>query len=314
VGRGRGATILETNAGYGIYFIGSAGSVMQGITVTGGSRDPDGNATDAGIVVRRSSVTVRECGITDNTSRIDTVVVGIGGIFGREGAELYIIDNEIRNNGWDGIALYRGATAVITDNVIDTGRGAGIGITWDAVALVSRNTITGFWKGIGTFGDSRAVVRGNIVHDCLGWGIIATGTSILDASNNVVHHNGNCGLAVWSETCRARFTNNVVTSNGWREEWVCPCVGIWMIGPNPNAEFSYNDIWGNEAGEYSNLEDLTGINGNISVDPLFYGDGSFSLTAGSQLIDAGNPLITDIDGSRSDIGLGPGSRLPISEE
>jgi hypothetical protein len=313
-GSGIGRTILVTNAGYGIYFEGSWDSELHGVTVTGGSRDPDGNATDAGIVVRRSNVTVRECGITDNTSRIDTVVVGIGGIFGREGAELYLFDNEIRSNGWDGIALYRGATAVIRGNMIDAGRGAGIGITWDAVALVSRNTITGFWKGIGTFGDSRAVVSGNIVHDCLGWGIIATGTSMLDASNNIVHHNGNCGLAIWSGTCWARFTNNIVTSNGWREEWVCPCVGVWMIGPNPNAEFSYNNIWGNEAGEYANLEDLTGINGNISVDPRYSGDGSFSLTAGSPLIDAGNPLITDTDGSRSDIGLGPGSHPPISEE
>lgn len=307
VGRGRGKTILETNAGYGFYFEGSSGSVLQGVTVTGGSRDPDGNATDAGIVARRSSVTVKGCGIIDNTSRIDTVVVGIGGVFGREGSELYIFDNEIRNNGWDGIALYRGATAVISSNLIDTGRGAGIGITWDSVALVSRNTITGFWKGIGTFGDSRAVVRNNIVHDCLGWGIIATGSSILDASNNIVHHNGNCGLAVWSETCRARFTNNIVTSNGWREEWVCPCVGVWMIGINENVEFSYNNIWGNEAGEYSNLEDLTGTNGNVSADPHLSSDGSYSLPAGSPLIDAGNPLITDPDGTRSDIGLGPRS-------
>lgn len=107
LGRGRGRTILETNAGYGIYFEGSRGSVLQDVTVTGGSRDPDGNATDAGVVVRRSSVTIRECGITDNTSRIDTVVVGIGGVFGREGAELFIFDNEISNNGWNGIALYR---------------------------------------------------------------------------------------------------------------------------------------------------------------------------------------------------------------
>ena len=88
-----------------------------------------------------------------------SVVVGIGGVFGREGAELFILNNEIVDNGWDGIALYRGATAVIADNIIKKGRGAGIGITWDATALVFRNRISEYWKGIGTFGESRACLR-----------------------------------------------------------------------------------------------------------------------------------------------------------
>lgn len=302
IGRDSSETVLETNAGYGIFFDRSCGSVLRDVAITGGRRDPDGNATDAAVVARRSSVTIMRCAIRDNTARIDTVVVGIGGVFGREGAMLYIIQNEIRNNSWDGVALYRGATAVIRDNVIAEGRGAGIGITWDAVALAYRNDISGYWKGIGTFGDSRAVIRDNVVHDNLGWGIIATGTSFLDASNNVVYHNGNCGLAVWSETCRARFTNNIVARNGWREEWVCPCVGVWVNGVNENAEFSFNNVWGNEAGEYSGLEDQTGVKRNVSVDPAFRGDGSFVLPPGSPLRNAGNPLLTDPDGTRSDIG------------
>ena len=265
-------------------------------------------ATDAAVVVRGGRVTVSGCDLSDNTSRIDTVVVGIGGVFGREGAEIVISDNEIRNNGWDGVALYRGATAFIGDNVIADGRGAGIGITWDAVAVVYRNRISGYWKGIGTFGDSRAVVKRNVVFDNLGWGIIATGTSFLDASNNVVYRNGNCGIAVWSETCSARFTNNIVALNGWREEWVCPRVGIWINGVNERVEFSYNDVWGNTAGQYEGIEDQTGINGNLSIDPRFSEAGLFIPPEGSVLWDAGNPLITDPDGTRSDIGIGDNPR------
>lgn len=306
IGDGPGRTVLLTNAGYGVFYEGSYGSVLMDLTVTGGVRDPDGNATDAAIVARMSSVTVAQCEITNNTSRIDTVVVGIGGVFGREGSELFIMGNRIINNGWDGIALYRGATAVISDNTISGGRGAGIGITWDAAAIVLRNMISGYWKGIGTFGDSRAVVRGNAVYDNLGWGIIATGTSFLDASNNVVCNNGNCGLAVWSETCRARFTNNIVTMNGWRKEWVCPRVGVWVNGINEDAEFSYNDVWANEAGNYDGLADRTGVDGNVSIDPRFPGEGVFTLPEASVLRDAGNPLLTDPDGTRSDIGLGGG--------
>ncbi len=299
-------TVLETNAGYGVYFEDSRNSSLCNLAVTGGARDPDGRATDAAVVARRSRLIVSGCTIAGNGARVDSVVVGIGGVFGREGAELFVIGNTIRDNGWDGIALYRGATAYIADNTIEKGRGAGIGITWDAHAIVLRNRISEYWKGIGTFGASTAVVRENAVFDNLGWGIIATGTSHLDASNNVVRHNGNCGLAVWSATCTGRFTNNVSAENGWRKEWVCPCVGVYMESPNERFEISYNDVWGNEAGGYSGLDDLSGRDGNLAVDPGFADGGAFALPEGSPLIDAGNPLITDADGSRSDIGL-PGA-------
>jgi parallel beta-helix repeat protein len=142
-------TTLITSAGYGVLFLNSRGSGIEKVTITRGKRDFDGNATDAGIVVKSSSVTIRGVIIRDNTDRPDSLIVGIGGIVGREDSELHIIGNQITNNSWDGIALYRGATATIEDNVIRDGRGAGIGITWDATAIVLRNTVTGYWKGIG---------------------------------------------------------------------------------------------------------------------------------------------------------------------
>jgi len=301
IGTGRG-TVLETGAGYGVYFDRSYRSFLQEIMITKGVRDPDGRATDAAVVARRSNVTVNRCFIEGNTARVDSIVVGIGGIFGREGSRLFITNNEIRNNGWDGVALYRGASAIIENNVIAEGRGAGVGITWDASAVVRGNRISGYWKGIGAFGESRVNVYDNIVFDNLGWGIIATGASYLEAAGNVVLHNGNCGLAVWSGTCTGRFTNNIVARNGWRKEWVCPCVGMYVESKNDRFEISYNDIWGNEAGGYAGVDDLTGVNGNVSIDPGISAEGDFKLTPGSPLIDAGNPLIIDRDGSRSDIG------------
>jgi hypothetical protein len=310
IGSGKDITILITNAGYGVLFENSRNSSITHLKITGGKRDPDGNATDAGIVAKFSTVTVKDVEISDNTHRIDSVVVGVGGIFGRENSEIFILNNLIQNNGWDGVALYRGATAYITDNVICDGRGAGIGITWDATATVYRNRISGYWKGIGTFGDSRAVVRNNLVHENLGWGIIATGTSYMDASNNIITHNGNCGFAVWSAECKGVCTNNIITENGWRKEWVCPCVGIWATDINPNFSITYNDVWNNNAGNYKDLPDLTEQNGNLSVDPPFENQTDFHLKPNSPLIDQGNPLLTDPDGSISDIGIhgGPNAR------
>jgi hypothetical protein len=58
------------------------------------------------------------------------------------------------------------------------------------------------------------------------------------------------------------------------------------------------------------MPDYTERNGNISTDPKFAESDSFNLAADSPLIDKGNPLITDPDGTPSDIGIygGPGAR------
>lgn len=303
VGSGVKETTLITNAGYGVLFLNSWDSRIEKLSITGGKRDADGNATDAGIVAKYSRVTIKNVQVRDNTDRDTTVVVGIGGIFGREDCELFIIENEIANNGWDGIALYRGATAYIADNVIRDGRGAGIGITWDAAATVLRNRISGYWKGIGTFGASRAVVCKNLVQNCLGWGIIATGGSYLDCVNNNVIHNGNCGLAIWSDECRGRFVDNIVIYNGWKEQWVAPQVGFWKNGKLENFVIANNDVWGNVKGNWGDMDDQTGINGNISADPMFASDQDFHLQAGSPCINAGSAVISEGDGTVSDVGM-----------
>ena len=303
IGRGRDSTILATGAGYGIYYENSAGSHLQNLKVTAGRRDSSGNATDAAIVVRSSRLTIKNCSLSDNKHRLDSVVVGIGGVFGREGAEIFVSDCLIENNGWDGIALYRGASAYVNDCIIKDGRGAGIGVTWDAWCLAVRNQVSGYWKGIGGFGTSQVIARNNLVYDNLGWGIIGTGKSYLDATNNTVYHNGNCGIAPWSQDCRGRFVNNIIADNGWRDEWVCPCVGVWNYGNLDNWQFFNNLFWNNKDGNYRDMPDLTGKTGNISSDPLFVGEGDFHLKPGSPAIDAGYGEINDIDGTPSDLGI-----------
>jgi hypothetical protein len=327
------SVILVTGAGYGVLFLDSWGSTIEGCQITGGVRDKDGNATDAGIVAKFSRVTVRNCKIINNEYRDSTVVVGVGGVFGREGSELFIEGNEIFNNGWDGIALYRGAKAFIADNRIDKGRGAGIGITWDAQATVLRNRVSRYWKGIGSFGTSRAVVRNNIVLDCLGWGMIATGTSFMEATNNLIYRNGNCGFANWGDRAdslgpRGVFVNNIVYNNGWRDEWVCPCVNVWMLGNPLDFVITNNDIFtdstliANEranpdkrkdpkklkyAPNYGDTDDLTGKHGNLSINPMFADTITFRLLPASPLNNAGDSILTNLDGSRSDIGVWGGN-------
>ena len=310
VGADRRLTKLVTKAGYGIYLENADGTVIRNLTITGGIRDDDGNATDAGIVVRQSRVTIEQVDIRDNDDRSadSTVVVGVGGIFGREGAEMTIHNCNIVNSGWDGIALYRGATAYVSDCLIKDGRGVGIGVTWDAYCVAYRNEVTGFWKGIGSFGTSTVIAANNLVHDNLGWGMVGTGQSTLEATNNVIHHNGNCGVAPWSTESHGRFVNNIITQNGWRDQWVCPCVGVWNYGDWAKWVFRNNIVWGNEAGEYEDIWDQTDINSNLKADPMFIGEDDFHLSPESPAIHTGDSTIFNLDGSRSHIGLYGGPR------
>ncbi len=310
IGADRNGTRLVTGAGYGVYFEGSRSSVLENLTVTGGQRDVDGDATDAAIVVRRSKVRIERCDLRGNKDRIDTLVVGIGGIFGREGAEIEALELNIIDNGWDGVALYRGASAVVTDCVIKDGRGVGIGVTWDATCLAYRNEISGYWKGIGSFGCSSVIARNNLVHDNLGWGMVATGASSMDFTNNVVRHNGNCGVAPWSTDSRGRIVNNIIAENGWREKWVCPCVGVWNYGDWAKWRFANNIVWGNIAGDYEGIWDQAEINGNLHQDPLFVGPASCQLQETSPAMHAGDTTIYNTDGTVSHIGLtgGPSAR------
>ena len=308
VGSGPDSSILVTNAGYGMLFVNSTGSLISNVKITGGKRDRDGNATDAAIVARNSKLIISGCLIADNTDRPESLVVGIGGVFGREGAELIIENNRLSNNGWDGIALYRGATALICDNDINGGRGAGIGITWDAAAQVYRNKIRNYWKGIGAFGASRAIVSNNLVTDNLGWGVIVTGSAYLDCTNNLVIHNGNCGLAIWSDSSSGRFANNIVVDNGWRDEWVCPQVGLWNYGYPDRFIISCNDLFNNRGGQYRDMPDQTDRFGNISADPRFMSADDYRLAPDSPCLNTGDLSITDRDGSRSDMGIYGGPR------
>jgi hypothetical protein len=89
--------------------------------------------------------------------------------------------------------------------------------------------------------------------------------------------------------------NNVIT-NAER--------GVKVWG-NENLVFQYNNVWNNDV----NYSGLTPDSTNIAVDPMIVnedttqGELDFHLQMYSQLIDAGDPNILDVDGSRSDIGL-----------
>jgi hypothetical protein len=82
-----------------------------------------------------------------------------------------------------------------------------------------------------------------------------------------------------------------------------------------NGEIVYGNVWGNSPDNFSGIDDPTGQNGNISVDPLFVDTSAtdptlwdLHLQSDSPLVNAGDPALLDSDGSRSDIGAYGGAQ------
>ncbi len=285
IGKNPFKTRIITNAGYGFLFLNSKNSTIANLTITGGKRDRDPNATDGGIVVKKSVLKIKNVNIKDNDNTLPDIIVGICGIVGRENSEIIVEKCVIRNNSWDGIALYRGSKAIIIDNIIEQGRGVGIGITWDSKAIVYNNSVSYYWKGIGTFGKAYANVQNNLVFENLGWGVVISGASYMELFNNVIDKNGNCGVALWDSSAQGKIYNNIISNNGWRDEWVCPQVGFWMNGTTQNLDFHHNNVVNNIMGDYRNIENLTGNDGNVSVEPEF--DQNYKLPDNSPLLNLG---------------------------
>ena len=235
-GSTRPSAVIRTFSGYGILFEDCQDCVLQGVTVTEGKRDTSRNATDAAIVVKRSRVTIEQCRLEGNLGDSTTVartVVGIMGIAGREGADITATRNHIVRNSWDGIALYRGAIAVIEGNVIDGvdlacggrmggGRGVGIGVTWNATATIRGNLVKRYWKGIGAFMNAQVTAEDNVVEQVATWGLTLwdagkgrpSGTFV----RNVVYRTGACGASFIRESsdppAPGRFMQNVLVETG----------------------------------------------------------------------------------------------------
>lgn len=321
-GPSEGIATLHTRAGYGLFIEDAPEVHLVQLTVADGRRDKDGRATDGAIVVRSSRVMIDSCTIGPNpvpAGLLDDVIVGICGVVGREDADIYINDSLITQNTWDGVATYRGAMATLEDVVIDQGRGVGVGITWNSQVSATRVQVSGYWKGIGSFGNSTAVVKNCLVHDVKGWGLIATGESLMQATNCTIARCGNVGIAQWNPEAHLSLTNCISWGNGTEKEWVAPRVGLWWNGDRAPGNIAHCLFGNNTEGDFQwgyddtadRTWDIEGLHGNRRGHPLFRTPGEWTQVHGSSpIIDAGDPAIRDRDGSISDLGWTGGPEAP----
>jgi len=274
VGPEGGEAVIHTHAGYGIYFEHCRQCGITGVKITGGARDSAQAATDAAVVAKHSRVSVIGNTIADNIGDSVVVlrtVVGIMGVCGRERSSLKIRGNRIVHNSWDGIALYRDAEADIYSNLIDGvdrargaevggGRGVGIGVTWNARAVIRGNLVRRYWKGIGIFVDAGAYVKFNIVEEMLTWGIAywdaGKGKPWAAIQGNVVYDCGACGVSITREAPfgshvgPGQFVWNVVVKTGQNPkyddpDYYCYQCALAVHAAPENFEISDNLFFGN---------------------------------------------------------------------
>lgn len=241
-----------------------------------------------------------------------------GGIHFRQWSD-GLIENNLITQNWSTLGAgvhitYTSAPTIrkntITENTAGPGGGGGIYLYYHSHALVEQNLITQNYcvngAGVAVYFSSQPVIRNNlIINNISGAGIRVRGSSNPTIIFNTIGKNSaniNSGGIDCTENANPIIINNIIFSNG-------PGFGIYADSLS-HPETRYNNLWANEAGNYSPLiGDLTGINGNISAEPAFINSDSndYHLNYFSPCINEGDPNtnttdINDFDGQNRKMG------------
>jgi len=211
--------------------------------------------------------------------------------------------NEFFSPGASESAVYcEASSVVIEDNYISGGlggrrNGLGIVLTSSLASRIANNTIADgdsdyeYLGGIQYDGSTESVIEGNLIYGHYGSGIRCR--SSIRIANNVIHSNYGSwtGGGIYCEASPI-IEGNTIVGNSSRKgagiycaEGSSPIIRNNIIanndrgGSSEGGEGIYfdsssitiecNDVFGNEGGNYSGIPDQTGLNGNISMNPIF---------------------------------------------
>lgn len=144
--------------------------------------------------------------------------------------------------------------------------------------------------GISLNGNTNTILR-NVISTC---GNDAINNSAAAANNNIYHNliysNTGTGVNIDLSITSLRIINNIIIQNN-----------ISLAGAVGNV-VAHNDIWNNTTAYFGSITDSAG---SISVDPLLTDtlNGDFSLSSGSQCINAGMDLGYYFQGAAPDLGV-----------
>ncbi len=206
-------------------------------------------------------------------------------------------------------------------------RGGGICCSYSSPTLTN-NTITGnsasHGGGLYCYYCSSPTITNNSIRgnsaSTKGGGIYCCDSSPMMTNNTITGNSGRYGGGIYCSDSAPAITNNTITGNSASTDGG----GMYCYGASSypalvnnivafNSSGIYNDegtpslrnncMYGNTEYDYSGIPDPTGVDGNISMDPVFVDlpGGDYHLAAGSPCIDAGDdsavdPAWLDMDG------------------
>jgi hypothetical protein len=300
-------------------------SILNGFTLQNGRTNfggqgapPDGG----GIVIQRASPTITNNVITNNHASRGS---GIGIVFGSPLIQLNTITGNINDvtigGGGGGILIAGEGFAEILDNVIsnnlNNGGGGGIYIPGaGATPIIKRNVIKGNSVALGAFGGGiysvnnssplivQNLITGNQASNGGGvYWLVPDGVRGPILVNNTIAGNDGAtnGSGIYADggDGRVELTNNIIVAKPGQSGFYC---GLFTGNITPIIRF--NNIFSSSGMAYGGrCADRTGMDGNISLDPLFANptQGDYHLQQGSPSIDSGDNLTPylpdkDLDG------------------
>ena len=296
------ATIIDANGNDSVVIFENGETpeaVLTGFTITGGygmaigtEEIPEFVLFGGGVFCYQASPTIKNNVITNNHGPIEVDANGMPIALG------YGVGISCIESG-----------ALVTNNIIrdNSGYAGGAMMTYLADARISNNLIYGntAWVGGGVIIMGASQLIGNT---------IAANNAIIDYEGIIIDGiAGNVYAVTEAGLGQYLIVNNVIcyTANGG---------GILFEGLFEPESVAYNNIWGNEPGDYIQIDPdtgfvivvpgQTGINGNISKNPMFVNPVShdYHLRQVSPCINAGDtdfvpaPGETDIDGGSRVMG------------
>jgi parallel beta-helix repeat protein len=320
--QGPQVTVIDGNqAGPVVTFNSGEGpqSVLSGFTLQNGKAAVSPALRGGGIRIENSSPTITRNIITNNIAgdggggisssfsspviRGNTITnngqipgwsggVGGGGVTIVGASAAVLVNNTIAGNSWSasggGITLFAAGTPTLQNNIIANNsaasRGGGIWMVNYSDASIVQNLITG----------NSAPVGGGVY-----W-LVPSGNRGPFLINNTISSNDSPqGSGVFADGFdqQVQLINNIVVAALGQNAVVC---GNFDAS---TPSFQFNDVVAPSGSAYAGIcSDQTGLNGNISADPLFKDPGTadYHLLPGSSAIDSGTSNQapqTDFDGA-----------------
>jgi parallel beta-helix repeat protein len=293
----------SADCGGGLYLASYTATIAYN-TIVGNSADLGG-----GVYAEESAPTITNNTITNN---------GGAGLYFLNSAPTITANIINRNSAPDGGGVcLSSSTATITDNTI-VGNGADDGgglYLSSSSGTIANNTIIGNCasSGGGLFINSSSPtivgnrISGNIA-DRQGGGLSVCRSSPTIENNTITGNDAASGGGLYLYTFSPTIVNNTITGNnadgggGLYVDYALPTIantivsfnssGVLLRGTSNTPSLWRNCVYGNQEYDYDGLADPTGIDGNISADPLLADlrYGNVHIQPDSPCVDAGSDV------------------------